>query len=807
MLFLERLEAVCRRQPDKTALTEGQRSLTYGQLWSRLSESTESGIVIVQGGRTIDFIVEFLSYWKTDGAIPLPLESQIPDSRREELRSLVIGAPIEGLAYAITTSGSSGNPKIVLMTEGGFVPMLEAQIEAFGLNSDSRCLWMLSPGFDASLSDIGAALLAGATLICGPDDTAQRLPQVLRKHHVTYLDMPTSLLEVYRSEDFPETLKTLVVGGAPSQPEVLRRWSERFELFVVYGPTEVTVCSSLSRVDRHWDQPYIGQPIGANEYRIVDSELQISGPALAAGYLCPEETANRFGWEEGKRWYSTGDRVTDTGNPHGFKFLGRLDRQVKIRGQRIELEEIERRLWPVFGAGRVAVLERDQQLEVFWEGDGSQTAAESRLAAELPAAWQPSRWQQLPQLPRTDSGKVCHLQLKSSEGLQGLDSLETIRRCLMLEREGLSLSGEELLGRETVAMTATELQAQTQALARGLRPGRASTGRALLVTGSSGRLGRALLPKLMDSFDLLLLERHSAVPEGVGKVIKGDVSLPGLGLSKSEFQALSANLGQVLNLAGRLDLGCSFHELLPVNAGALLHLSQLGAPIHHASTLAVCLARQSPPSILSAQSQLPTCSGLVYGGYAQSKWVADQLFHRLPRRGWNFRYGQLFGAPQADELLYQTIQGLRDLGCYPAPESSELSFDFTPLEWAAEATAVWLERTRRGNRNLHLSCNYRVPITELFALIPDLTPVTAKEFFALAPHSDAAAIAQRSLNRCNPEARGLWQDFDLLLTSGIKSLDPVPTKPRSVAQLSAALADYVRETLAERRIPSSEGGA
>ena len=166
---------------------------------------------------------------------------------------------------------------------------------------------------------------------------------------------------------------SLVDGGDRRRalpPEVVRRWAERVRVINVYGPTEATVCSSLGACDpRTWTRPLLGRPLPGVRYRVVDGalgavpdgtpgELTIGGVGLALGYLGrPELTAERFVRIEGERVYRTFDRVVRRRDGE-IEFLGRLDRQVKLRGRRIEPEEIEVRLASLPGVERAAVVAR-----------------------------------------------------------------------------------------------------------------------------------------------------------------------------------------------------------------------------------------------------------------------------------------------------------------------------------------------------------------------------------------------------------------------------------------------------------------
>jgi amino acid adenylation domain-containing protein/thioester reductase-like protein len=348
-------------------------------------------------------------------------------------------AGADDLAYLIFTSGSIGRPKGVLVTHRGIVPMLDSQIPVFGLRPGSRSLWLLSPAFDASVSDVGTALLSGATL-CIEDGEAlgsvHGLLEVLERRRITHFDLPPSLLPVLDLDRVPDSLETLIIGGEPSPPGLIRRWAERFRVVNVYGPTEATVCSSLCLcAPESWDQPLLGTPIPGTRYLVLGcdrqpvapgtpGELFIASPGLARGYLNqPGLTAEKFVERQGERLYRTGDRVVVRGDG-AHVFLGRIDRQVKVRGLLVEPEEVEARLVEHPGVAAAAVVQR------VLPGAGAIAAGRSRvglvafvvarvpgtapdpsdlhawLARALPLWMIPQHVEYLDELPRSISGKV-----------------------------------------------------------------------------------------------------------------------------------------------------------------------------------------------------------------------------------------------------------------------------------------------------------------------------------------------------------------------------------------------------------------
>jgi amino acid adenylation domain-containing protein/thioester reductase-like protein len=474
----ERFQAVALAQADRPAVVQnGGRAVTYAQL-RRAAAQLGAGLAAHGVGakevvglcleKSPEYVAALLGVWWAGGAF-LPLDPHWPADRLafvvrdarlrrvvasgegvaalRALRVEIVHPPlIEGAAlgsnpprlpsaeqpaYVIYTSGSTGRPKGVLVPHRGIVNLLDAQIAAFGVGPDSRSLWLLNPAFDASLSDVGTALLAGATLCIEPEGEWRDpggLLQLLGRRRVTHLDVPPSLLRLLDPAAAPACLQTLVIGGEPCPSAVVRRWASRCRVVNVYGPTEATVCTSLCVCDAAtWEQPLLGRPLPGVKYEIVDEELRpvrqgeagelcIAGVCLADGYLNrPELTARQFVERGGERWYRTGDRVRwrDDGE---YVFLGRVDRQVKVRGHRIEPEEIEARLLEHPQLRDAAVVKRTLPGDEAGEGlvafvvAANPAPAESELRVflgrSLPRWMLPQRFEFVAELPRTPSGKV-----------------------------------------------------------------------------------------------------------------------------------------------------------------------------------------------------------------------------------------------------------------------------------------------------------------------------------------------------------------------------------------------------------------
>ncbi|RKZ79066.1 MAG: non-ribosomal peptide synthetase, partial [Candidatus Parabeggiatoa sp. nov. 1] len=288
----------------------------------------------------------------------LDVEAETLSQFRSE--NLVSGATPTNLAYVIYTSGSTGNPKGVLIAHQGLCNLAIAQIQVFGVQSDSRILQFASLSFDVAISDIAMALCSGATLELITQDSMMspsELIQILYNHSITHFEIPASILGTLPVEKLPK-LQTLIVGGEACSPSVVAQWSKGRRFFNAYGPTEGTVCATVFENPTGSSSTLpIGRPIANTQIYILDQSLQpvpigvpgelhISGVGLARGYLNhPDLTAekfinNPFSDDPNSRLYKTGDlaRYLPDGN---IEYLDRIDNQVKIRGFRIELEAIE----------------------------------------------------------------------------------------------------------------------------------------------------------------------------------------------------------------------------------------------------------------------------------------------------------------------------------------------------------------------------------------------------------------------------------------------------------------------------------
>ncbi|MER5733146.1 amino acid adenylation domain-containing protein [Streptomyces sp. NPDC002138] len=334
----------------------------------------------------------------------------------------------EDLAYAIYTSGSTGRPKGVLVSHAGIGNLAAVQAEAFEVTGESRVLQFASTSFDAAFWEVCMGLLTGAALVMGSKETlapGEPLAAYAAEHGVTHATLtPATVAVLPEGRGLPETT-TLIVAGEASTGDLVARWSAGRRMINAYGPTESTVCATMSAPLSGAAVPPIGTPIANFRVYVLDEalhpvpagvrgELYIAGIGLARGYhgrsgLTAERfIANPFG-APGERMYRSGD-IARRQADGTLEYLGRADDQVKVRGFRIELGEIESALALHPDVAQAVVLTHNTNLLAYVSCAAGRrpTAADLRvhLGADLPEHMIPSVIVVLDDLPLTPNGKV-----------------------------------------------------------------------------------------------------------------------------------------------------------------------------------------------------------------------------------------------------------------------------------------------------------------------------------------------------------------------------------------------------------------
>jgi non-ribosomal peptide synthetase-like protein len=467
-------QAYCH--PDRLALVCNDQQMTYGELEHRSNQlahylkSRGIGVGAKVGlllERSIEVYIAILGILKA-GAAYVPMDPDYPADRVQYILSdsevallltsatmlskhpdlpcpsfcfdpRVISAqpttptgieisPTE-LCYIIYTSGSTGRPKGVMLEHRNAANFVWSAQDVYGVRSDDRFYQGFSIAFDASIEEIWLTFAAGATLVVGTAEMVRagsELAGILTRLGVTVFSCVPTLLSMLQ-EDLP-TVRLLILGGEACQPELIQRWfrAER-RILNTYGPTEATVVATYLECDPQ--KPVtIGQPLPSYLVYILNENLQkvadgetgqifIGGDCLARGYVNrPELTAEKFIQHPTLqcRLYASGDLGSWVNNE--IQFLGRADDQVKLRGFRVELSEIESVLMqcPGIQIAVVAIKPGSDGVEalIAYLALGEETldlaATRDHLRQRLPGFMMPTCFHQLQaaEIPRLASGKV-----------------------------------------------------------------------------------------------------------------------------------------------------------------------------------------------------------------------------------------------------------------------------------------------------------------------------------------------------------------------------------------------------------------
>jgi len=348
-----------------------------------------------------------------------------------------IPASYAGLAYVIYTSGSTGKPKGVMIGHRAVVNFLQSMQRSPGISVDDSMLAVTTISFDIAVLELYLPLCVGARVVIADEETTHdgvALMQLMAQERISMAQATPATWRMLLDIGWPgDTALTILCGGEALPADLARVLLDRCKvLWNMYGPTETTVWSTLQRVDAEVLQRAsvsIGRPIANTVVRILDAhhapqpigvagELLIGGDGLAAGYLGrPDLTAERFvpdHMQAGRLLYRTGDMARYLADGR-IEYLGRGDQQVKVRGFRVELGEIEHVLGRQPGIAVCAVaLDRgvgagDARLVAYYTGERPESdAGELRhaLLATLPDYMVPGQYIRLERMPLTPNGKI-----------------------------------------------------------------------------------------------------------------------------------------------------------------------------------------------------------------------------------------------------------------------------------------------------------------------------------------------------------------------------------------------------------------
>ncbi|WP_297336892.1 non-ribosomal peptide synthetase [Algoriphagus sp.] len=481
-LIHELFEAMVLEYPEHIALIFGQQQLSYSvlnQQANRLAHYLRSCGIAAERRvgicleRSSELIISILAVWKSGGAY-VPLDPSYPGDRlaymiedsgleliltqnsllpllelvcqtsqvqlvsNEELETGLAGYPqtnpdpachSDNLAYVIYTSGTTGKPKGVMLEHRNAVNLAFAQQHSIWVNPSDRVLQFASSSFDASVFELLLALASGAGLVMASKEEllpGPSLTRIINTHQVSLAVLTPVVLSHLEPAQLP-SLHRVFSAGEALPLTTAQKWASATTLINAYGPTEITVCATLSKVDPKAERITIGNPLPNYQCHILDpegnqlpigvaGELYIGGAGVARGYLNrPELAAEKFvtdPFNPARRIYRSGDlaRWLPSGE---VEFLGRIDQQVKIRGFRIELGEIEDNLLEYPGILEVALTVRqdhqgEKYLCAYYVSETEKTVEELRgfLGQTLPEFMIPARYVAMENLPLSPAGKI-----------------------------------------------------------------------------------------------------------------------------------------------------------------------------------------------------------------------------------------------------------------------------------------------------------------------------------------------------------------------------------------------------------------
>ncbi|MCK4258506.1 MAG: non-ribosomal peptide synthase/polyketide synthase [Halanaerobiales bacterium] len=478
-------EAQVKRRPDQIAVIFEDEQLTYEELNQRANQLAtilrqkgvrEDQFVGIMVERSIEMIVGMLAVLKAGGAY-LPIDPENPLARIQfmledsdtkilltqnhlaakvqfagevidltdqqlcahEVQDIKPIHHVKNLAYLIYTSGSTGQPKGVILEHQGIANLKHFFTENLGINEEDRIIQFASSAFDASVWEIYMALLTGARLYLINKDIINdyhKFSCYLNTNSITIATLPPVYLTNLNHTEIKH-LRMVITAGSTTNFDLVKRWNQNIEYINAYGPTETTICTSIWKASGENDYKTvpIGKPIENTQVYILDSndqlapigvigELCVSGVTLARGYLNrPELTSEKFvnNPYTGERMYRTGDlaRWLPDGN---IEFIGRRDYQVKVRGYRVELGEIEKQLLRYPKIKEAVVVEQklsaeDNYLAAYVVSDEEVivTDLKAYLKTKLPDYMIPTYFIRLDKLPLTISGKVDRKALPKPE--------------------------------------------------------------------------------------------------------------------------------------------------------------------------------------------------------------------------------------------------------------------------------------------------------------------------------------------------------------------------------------------------------
>ena len=514
MTMADLFEQQVKATPNKIAVVFQNEKLTYRELNERANQVawklrkmnvTADVFVAILAKRSIEMIVGIYGVLKAGGAY-IPIDPTNPDERIEYMLNdskpaVILTYDCDGqylaghsvlnlkdrhllqentdnpdrnntshnLAYCIYTSGTTGKPKGVLVEHYGIANYRQYFYHVQNVNTSDNVLQFATYSFDTSIAEMSMGLLTGATLhVITKEliDDVDELTNYIEKNNITIAYLPPLFLNKIRIKG----LRTIITAGSEASKDLLYQ-NQHIDVYTnEYGPTEATVCTTCWKHNKEDVIPEkipIGKPLYNKKVYIlqdnklcgigIPGELCIAGDGLARGYLNREELTNEkfvknpFG--PGRMYYS-GDvaKWLPDGN---IVYLGRMDEQIKIRGFRVELLEIEHALKQIEGVKECAIVARldnngENAIFGYFVADRAIPIKDIRkeLSITLPGYMIPSYIMQIDEIPMTFNGKLDKRALKEIEIISDREYVEPVTK---LEKILCNIF-DEVLGRKKTGL-------------------------------------------------------------------------------------------------------------------------------------------------------------------------------------------------------------------------------------------------------------------------------------------------------------------------------------------------------------------
>lgn len=329
-------------------------------------------------------------------------------------------------AYILHTSGTTGKPKPVLASQSALLHVAESLVERYHITSTSRVLQFAYLSFDSSLIEIWSTLLGGGTIVVPGrklrEDLYGCVEGLLKDRRITAATLPSSVAANIRDECL-QNFETLVLAGDECPTELVNKiFGHIPHLINAYGPTESIICATTYEIHEiQTSRVPIGLPLPGMEITIDKPDSNGRGEmVLVSSYLAKsyandvQQTKRRFGLDDvGKRYYRSGDigRIRDDGN---YEFLGRIDNQVKINGQRIELEGVEALIRRAAKKSDIAVVAIANKIYCFYRSNKDLPDLEDiviQLKGTMPSYAIPQSFVPIEEMPLDLNGKIDRMSL------------------------------------------------------------------------------------------------------------------------------------------------------------------------------------------------------------------------------------------------------------------------------------------------------------------------------------------------------------------------------------------------------------